>query len=126
MAMRWRRGFGSYALLQLPGLLLAGAILAMAHRWAGLPVAWAVGLFLLYVAKEVVVAVALRDVLTAPPMGPAPAIGARGVAQDRLAPRGCVRIGAELWTAEAWAADRAIPAGSDVVVRGRRGLVLVV
>lgn len=125
MAGRISQGFAAYLILQVPGILLAGLIFIVAHPWAGRPPSWAIGLFLLWVAKDVAVYLVLREVFAPPHLGPEPLIGTPAVTQDRLAPTGCVRVGGELWTAEALRADEPIAARRNVVARERRGLTLV-
>ncbi len=53
-------------------------------------------------------------------------IGARGIAQDELAPHGYIRVRGELWRAEANPIDTAIPAGSRVKVVAAKGMTLTV
>jgi membrane-bound serine protease (ClpP class) len=55
--------------------------------------------------------------------GPAAMLGAIGIAQEELAPRGQILVRGELWFAEA---TDAIPAGAHVKVTGVRGLTLQV
>ena len=126
--MTWRmpRGFWAYLALQVPDILLAGIILFLAHRWAGLPAMWAMGLFLLWVAKDLAVYPLLRDLWRPPRFGPETLVGARGIAQDRLSPQGQVRLNGELWQAEALRPEDTILAGAAVVVRASRGLTLLV
>jgi membrane-bound ClpP family serine protease len=50
-------------------------------------------------------------------------IGAEGVASSSLAPRGTVRVGGQLWSAELHGAER-LDAGQTVRVLGRHGLTL--
>lgn len=53
-------------------------------------------------------------------------IGARGVAQQELAPRGYVRVRGELWRAEIDPHDEPISAGSHVKVLAAKGMTLIV
>jgi membrane protein implicated in regulation of membrane protease activity len=120
------RAFWIYLLLQVPDILLAGLILVVLYRLAGLPLWWAIGLFAAWVIKDLALYWPLRDALARPRTGPEALIGARAVAHERLAPSGLVRLGAELWRAEALHPHQPIAAGCGVVVRARRGLTLVV
>jgi len=123
----WKRTpFWTYLILQLPDILLVGLILLFLYRWEVLPLAWAVGLLVAWAAKDLAFYPLVKDAFAPPRTGPESLIGARAVAHDRLAPEGLVRLGAELWRGEALHPDRPIAGGCSVVVRGRRGLTLVV
>jgi membrane-bound serine protease (ClpP class) len=50
-------------------------------------------------------------------------VGRTAIAVGRLAPRGQVKIGGELWEA---CSDRPVEGGTEVVVKGIEGLTLVV
>jgi membrane protein implicated in regulation of membrane protease activity len=123
---RNNRGRWAFLLLQVPDILLAGLILWLAHRWAGLPLGWAFGLFGLWLVKDVAMVLLLGDLFTPPRIGPEALAGARAVVQERLAPRGHVRLGSELWQAECLPAWETIPPGTPVIVRAARGLTLLV
>ncbi|MGH9783362.1 MAG: hypothetical protein ACRD88_04185, partial [Terriglobia bacterium] len=41
-----------YLLFQIPGWILAALLLGALQRWLGLPLEFAIGLFVLYVAKD--------------------------------------------------------------------------
>jgi membrane protein implicated in regulation of membrane protease activity len=58
--------------------------------------------------------------------GSARLVGCTGVARQRLAPRGYVTVGGELWRAELDDGVAAIAAGASVRVVGARRLTLVV
>ena len=53
-------------------------------------------------------------------------VGVHGVAQERLAPSGYVRVRNELWRAEAADPDHTIRCGTPIRVTGTRGLTLLV
>jgi membrane protein implicated in regulation of membrane protease activity len=120
------RGFWTYVLLQVPDVLLAGLILLLLHRWAGLPSAWAVGLFALWVLKDLGMYFLLRDVFMPSRLGAESLVGARAVVKEPLAPRGFVMLGGELWSAESRRSHEVIRPGSTVIVRASRGLTLLV
>jgi membrane protein implicated in regulation of membrane protease activity len=115
-----------YALFQLPGI--AGiALLALAlWRWAGLPAWAAIAIVGAWVAKDVALFPLLRRAHEPPPEGAAVLIGRRGVARRRLAPRGTVAFGVELWRAEIEPAAEPIDAGALVRVVSVRGLTVIV
>ena len=120
------RSFWSYALLQLPDTLAAGAGLWFLQAWAVLSVGWAVSLFVLWVAKDLALYPVVRGVLVPRGTESNPLVGARAVTQEALAPRGLVRLGSEIWQAESWSPGRTIAPGTPVVVRATRGLTLIV
>lgn len=115
----------NYFLWQVPGWVVAALVLLWLHALVGLPTWAAWLLFGLYVAKDCVLFPMMRGSFRPPEPGE-PLIGARGRAVEPLAPTGYVRIGGELWKAEARPPDRVIASGSPVVVRDARGLTLVV
>lgn len=121
------RTFWAYLLLQIPDTALATVVLALLHQWAGLPTAWALGLFALWTLKNLLGYFLLRDAF-APSRATGPeALHGRVVSVvEALAPRGRVRLDGELWWAEAVPEAGAIPPGSRVIVRGCRGLTLLV
>src|SRR3972149_4758117 len=91
-----------YVLLQVPGWGLSALLLYALHRWAGVPGWIAAGLLILVVVKDALLYPLVRRAMVAPPRtGAAALVGGRGVVVSRLAPEGTVRVGAELWKAEA-------------------------
>jgi membrane protein implicated in regulation of membrane protease activity len=118
--------FWAYLLLQVPDILLAGAILAVLHLWANLPFAWAVGVFVAWIVKEIAMYPLVRSAFAPSRTGPEAFIGARGVVKDALAPLGYVRLDGELWRAESLRPEQAVPVGASVVVRAVQGLTFLV
>lgn len=114
-----------YVLFQVPGWVLFGAAMVLAHRWEWLPGWGALALFGAWV---------LKDALMYPFFGFAYAterrsaterlIGMRGVVVQTLSPCGYVQVRGELWQAETAAGP--IGEGDPVVVSGVRGMMLVV
>ena len=116
-----------YLLLQVPGWVLAGAILTGLRYWWGLPRWAAFGLFLLWVVKDLAMYPLLRIAYEAGvKTGSEELVGARGVAQEELAPDGYVRVRGELWHAEANPGNAPIPAGSPIRVLAAQGMTLIV
>lgn len=118
-----------YVAYQIPGVGIVAVLLAGLHAWAGLPAAAAWGLLALWLAKEVVLFPLTWKAYDERPggiIGPERLIGARGVAQDDLEPRGRVRVQGELWRAELEDGCDAIARGSGVVVGSVRDLTLLV
>jgi membrane protein implicated in regulation of membrane protease activity len=126
LSRRRRSGSIQYLLLQVPDILLAGAILWALHRWVWLPGRWAVALFVLWVMKDLAMYLLVRRTFLPPAMGPETLVGTRGVTQEALDPTGYVRIGNELWLAETAHPHEAIAPETPVVVRASRGLTLLV
>jgi membrane-bound ClpP family serine protease len=116
-----------YILLQVPGWMLAVLVLWFLRRGIGLPGWVAIGLFVLWLVKDIVMYPLLRTAYeSGVKTGVDQLIGACGVAQDELSPRGYVRVRGELWQAEARPNDQPIPAGSTVKVLGAEGMTLIV
>jgi len=118
--------FLAYLLLQLPDIILAGVILFVLHRWAGLPYGWAVGAFVVWIVKDIAMYPLVRSAFGPARTGAEAFIGARGVVTDALAPLGYVRLNGELWRAESLPPKQAIPVGAPVVVRAVQGLTFLV
>lgn len=122
---RTSRAAWRYLVLQIPGLVLFVAALMLIGRWVDLP-GWLFWVLIVgWVAKDLALFPFVRKAYE-PHHGENPMLGARGVAEDRLAPSGYVRIAGELWRAEAAEGGRAIERGETVRVRAVRGLTLIV
>ncbi len=119
--------FQRYWLIQVPGWLLAGAILYALHRWFGLP-AWLAALLLAGdVAKDFLLYPFLRRAYeTGGPSAMDRLVGATGIAREKLDPAGYAEIGGELWRATCAPADNPIAAGSRIKVIEARGMSVVV
>ena len=121
-----RSPFWRYTAFQVPGWVVALAIGWWIHTSFDAPRWVAPGILLVWVVKDMALYPLLRsayEVNEAPPVERL--IGRRGVAMEPLAPAGYVRIGGELWRAEAIDGAR-IEADSGVEVAGAQGLVLSV
>ena len=123
----WQRTVVRYVALQAPGWALAAVVAWWLAARAGFAV-WLAALgFALFVLKDFALYPWVRDAYAAnDPDAAAPLIGRTGLARERLAPTGYVRIGAELWRAELAPGRSPIEAGASVVVREVRGLTLIV
>jgi membrane protein implicated in regulation of membrane protease activity len=126
MTRRPSRVLGSYLLLQVPDLLLAGLVLWLLYEWRGLPPKWAIVLFVLWLVKDLSMYPLLRDVFVPSRTGPEGLIGARAIVRTALAPVGQVQLHGELWRGEALNAPTALMPGTAVIVRATRGLTLLV
>jgi membrane protein implicated in regulation of membrane protease activity len=122
-----RSTFARYLALEAPGWVLAGCLLWLLVESFGLAVWLAVLGWVIWVAKDFAMYPWLREAFE---VGEADAsallIGRTGLARERIAPSGYVRIGAELWRAELAPGAAAIESGAAVRVREVRGLTLVV
>ena len=112
-----------YSLFQLPGLVLFFLILILVQRWTDLPLRFIWGLLILWVIKDVVL---FFFVWRAYQRVANPLIGMKGVAEERLAPSGYIRVHGELWQAEMIREGPPIEKGEFVRIQGIRGLVLLV
>jgi membrane protein implicated in regulation of membrane protease activity len=116
-----------YALFQIPGVVLLMLILILIRRWVHLPewVFWgAIGIWL---AKDAMLFPFVwraydRDRL----MELQSLVGTEGIVEERLAPKGYIRVHGELWQAEVIRADDSIERGEPVRIRGIKGLRLQV
>lgn len=121
------RPLTNYLLLQLPGWFLAGVILALLMQWVDLPLWAAIGLFLFWIIKDLVLFPILRTAYEPGGKGGIERlIGAQGIAEEQIAPSGYIRVGGELWRAEALSGDKPISPGSRVKVQAVRGLTLLI
>jgi membrane protein implicated in regulation of membrane protease activity len=116
-----------YAFFQVPGWVGAAIVLMVLVEWFHLPPWMALGLFALWVIKDIALYPIVRtayesDVKT----GVEQLVGEKGVAQDRLDPRGMVRVRGELWRAEAEPEGQRIEPNTKIRVTAARGLTLIV
>lgn len=126
--MRFRdSALKKYLVIQVPGWVLVATILTVLGRWIDLPLWAAVGLFFVWVVKDLVLYPLLRPAYESNGKSAAERlIGVHGIAEEPLAPSGYIRVGRELWRAEALEWDKPIPQGSRVRVQGVRGLTLLI
>ena len=120
--------FARYLLFQLPGCVVAAAVLAGLVHWEHLSPRLAYVLFGIWVLGEIALFPVLRvGYEPGGNRGGAEAlVGALGVAQEDLDPEGYVRMGAERWRAVVASECAPVAAGAEVRVRELRQLTLVV
>jgi membrane-bound ClpP family serine protease len=119
--------FVRYLLLESPGWLLAGVIAGVARQWLGISVEVAVTFVVIWVAKDLLLYPWLKDALAGDAPTPAEKlVGETAVVVEALAPRGIVRLGSELWRAEATPREASIARDRTVRVEAVRGLTLKV
>jgi len=119
----WQR----YLLFQIPGWLIAAAVLLGLSHWKLLPPWLGIVCFFAWVLKDVMLYPLLhRAYQTNVKTGLQALVGARGFAHDDLSPKGFVRVQGELWNARALPADQMIVAGTEVeIVSAERMTVFV-
>jgi membrane protein implicated in regulation of membrane protease activity len=113
-----------YLAFQVPGWAAVGVLLAAAAAWWELSRTLAFLILGAWVVKDLVMFPFVRIAYEPRSGGPADALlGRRGLAEEGLAPAGYVRVGGELWRAEA---GEAVAPGRVVRVVAVRGLTLLV
>lgn len=114
-----------YVLLEAPGWIVAGLVLAAAVQWFELA-PWVAGLLLaLWIGKDFALYPLLRVAYEESSRnGTDGLIGALGTVRKRLAPEGWVRVGSELWRAELVREGDAAEVGSEIRVLEVRGMTL--
>lgn len=117
-----RHVIGPYFVAQLPGWVFAAIVLWALEHWGVLPAAYAAGLLLLWIVKDVLLFPVMRRFYEPEPAGKR-LIGESGTAVTAVAPDGIVRVHGVLWKARS---EQAIPAGVMVRIRDVDGLTLVV
>lgn len=116
-----------YLLFQLPGWMTAAVVLFGLMKWVGLPIWAAVGLFVVWVTKDIALYPRVRTAYESDiKAGVERLVGEKGVAQEWLGPRGMVRVRGELWQAEAKSSDERIEPNCEIRVTGAHGLTLIV
>ena len=114
-----------YALLQIPGLMLAVAGALVAVAWFGVPRVWAWSAVALWAAKDALLFPFVWRAYTQDARGgPHDLRGRIGRAVTALAPRGFVVLGAERWRAVCAEGVAHIPEGARVRVVELVGLEL--
>ncbi len=115
--------WATYALMQVPDLLLVGSLLVLGWRIQWLSTTEMVMAMLLWVAKDALLYRFVAPVLSRHPMlGPERLIGKRAMVVRDLDPEGTVRLDGELW--RAISLDGPICRGRSVAVRQIEGLTL--
>jgi membrane-bound serine protease (ClpP class) len=116
-----------YLIFQIPGWLIAAAVMTGLWHWQFIPKWLAVLGFFGWVAKDLLLYPFLRrayesDVKT----GSAELVGARGIAEEELAPAGYVRVRGELWRATVSPPDGVVSAGAEVEIVRADGMRIFV
>jgi membrane protein implicated in regulation of membrane protease activity len=119
--------FVKYLLLEAPGWLLAGLVALLLYEQVGLSATLVGTLLVVWVAKDLILYPWLKDALSGDAGSEADKLlGRTGIVETALEPVGIVRLGAELWRAEASPRGTPIGTGRQVRVTALRGLTLIV
>ena len=116
-----------YILLQVPGTALLVLILIQLSNRFDLPV-WSVwGIITISVAKDIILFPFVWSAYDWDRQGEANSmVGRRGIAKERLAPSGYIKIRGELWKAKVIGINPPIEKGEAVRVEEMQGLTLLV
>jgi membrane protein implicated in regulation of membrane protease activity len=106
--------------LQVPDILLVGLILFALHRWAVLSAEWALGMFVVWIVKDIAMYAVVCSAFAPARTWAEAFTSTRRVMPSAFAPRGDVRLDGELWHAESLSPREANPVGVPVVVRPTR------
>lgn len=121
------RPLAKYLLLQIPGWLIAAAVLVASWRSENVSGSVAISLLLLWVGKDLVFYPFLRAAyLSDVPTGAQRLLGQSAVVRRRLSPIGYVQVRGELWRAEVPAGHPPVPVASSVRVVAAKRLTLTV
>jgi len=114
-------------LFQVPGWVLVILVLSALRIWINLPIGIAIGLFILWVVKDLLFYPLLRIAYQSGPKTVVEKlVGLKGVVREHLDPQGYVYVRGELWRAETEPDMLPIVAGSPVRVLRAQGMTLIV
>ncbi|HEX9787695.1 MAG TPA: NfeD family protein, partial [Candidatus Binatia bacterium] len=112
-----------YLLFQIPGWMITATVLAILWHWQFIPRWLAVAGFFGWLLKDLLLYPFLRRAYeTDVKAGSAALVGAKGVAEEELAPHGYIRVRGELWRAVASPPDQVVNAGAVVEIVGADGM----
>jgi membrane-bound serine protease (ClpP class) len=116
-----------YILLNIPGLVAVILILIIIQHWVVLPVWLFWSIIGFWIVKDVVLFPFVWRAYDWERSGRSRSmIGERGIAKERLAPRGYVQVHGELWRAEVINGGTPIERGQSVKIVQMDGLTLFV
>lgn len=116
-----------YILLNIPGLAAVILILIIIQHWVVLQVWLFWGIIVFWVVKDAVLFPFVWRAYDWERSGRSRSmIGSRGIAKERLAPKGYVQVHGELWRAEKIDDGPAIEMGQSVKIIKMEGLTLFV
>lgn len=120
------RIFLRYLLYQVPGWALWSVVLLFLRQFFVFPLWLVPAALAVWVVKDLILFSYTWTAYGPGPGAKRPLPGSRGVVVKSLSPEGYIRIGGELWRAEAADRGKSIPAGETVTVEGINGLTLFV
>lgn len=116
-----------YTLLQLPALALFIVILMVIQRWGVLPTWLFWSAILIWVVKDALLyPLVWRSYNSDQSESVMALVGAKGIAKERLAPSGYIRVCGELWKARLQKDCPPVAEGEAVRINERHGLTLFV
>ncbi len=116
-----------YAVLQVPAVVILVLVLTLVRQWVDIPAWFVWGLVYLWVVKDLILFPFVWRAYDTDRAGATNSmVGTRGIAKDRLALSGYIRVRGELWQAEVMGGSPPIDRGQRVRVRGISGLKLFV
>lgn len=121
--------FWRYWLLQVPGWLLLGVAVYLAHVWIGLSMVAGFAIFALWFLKDLLFYPLLGRHYGKREASPHVSfVGRKAVSRERLGPNGngYIELNGELWKARLAEEGPPIEAGVVVEIRGLDGLTLLV
>jgi membrane protein implicated in regulation of membrane protease activity len=119
--------FLRYLLFQILGWAILALVLYVLVHKTEVPRWPAMGLFILWVIKDLAMFPLVRSSYEGnTTTGAETLIGSRGRVQEPLTPEGYVKINGELWKAQTESPNQLLARDTPVRVRGARGLTLIV
>lgn len=116
-----------YTLLQLPALALFIVILLVIQRWVVLPLWLLWSAIIIWVVKDALLyPLVWRAYSPDQSASVMSMVGAKGIAEERLAPSGYIQVRGELWKARLMKDSPPVAEGDAVRVNERHGLTLLV
>jgi len=115
----------TYSLFQLPSAVIVIGVALLVKMWIGFSwwLVWLIGAA--WITKDIILyPFVWRSYDPEQRKEANSLIGQEGVARDRLAPSGYIRIRNELWKAEVKEGGMVVEAGEPVKVDGVRGIIL--
>jgi membrane protein implicated in regulation of membrane protease activity len=107
-----------YLLFQIPGWIIAAAVLTALVHWELLTKGIAVLCFFGWLLKDLLLYPFFRRAYEPGVTGSARLVGSKGIAEGDLTPKGYIRVRGELWRAVASPADHVLRSGTEVEIIG--------
>ena len=107
-----------YLLFQIPGWIIAAAVLTALVHWEFLTKGIAVLCFFGWLLKDLLLYPFFRRAYEPGVTGSARLVGSKGIAEGDLTPKGYIRVRGELWRAVASPADHVLRSGTEVEIIG--------